>query len=142
MKEKKIKIIFIAMTMIIFSSVAKSDNAPFKIKDQPYINKNFEDLYFISATHNHDGSDSSKLVTVIPSSGSTYSLGSTTVPWKNVYASSSVGVQNGNFIANNGSFVCKTSSTGVVMKSENGGCWSIRIHNSGAIYSVSLPCPN
>lgn len=115
---------------------------PYRIKDEPYINKNFEDLYYKLDTHNHTGEDSIKLSNVLPLSSSTYNLGSPSDNWKNVYASSSVVVNIGTFTATSGSFYCKTSSTGVIMKTEDGSCYAIRISNNGSIFTVVVPCPN
>lgn len=139
---KRIRVYISALLISLWPAVLCPEQAPYKIKDQPFINKNFEDIFFTMATHNHGGEDSSQLGDVIPSSHSIYDLGSVQKKWDNVYVSSSVSVEKGTFTATSGSFYTKTSSTGFVAKSENGTCYAIRVHNGGALYSVSITCPN
>lgn len=138
---KPIKII-VAFIISIWPLSAYSEQPPYRIKDQPYINKNFEQIFFDMANHNHGGEDSTQLSDVIPSSTAAFDLGSISRLWDNVYVSSSVNVARGTFTATSGSFYTKTSSTGVILKSQDATCFAVRVHNSGVLYTVTIPCPN
>ena len=118
------------------------EQQPYRIKDQPNINRNFEEIFFEMATHNHGGEDSAKLGDVLPSSASIHDIGSSTERWQNVHVSSSVEVSAGTMTSTSGGFYCKTSSTGYISKSENGSCWALRVNNDGSLFTAQITCPN
>lgn len=132
----------LVLSAIISAISAHCTQPPYKIKDEPYINKNFEDVYFKIDTHKHNGLDSVPLDNVVPSTGSTYSLGAANTPWKDVHVSSSVTVSVGTFTATSGSFYAKSSSNTIIGTSPNGTCWGFGFNNDGTTFSVEVPCPN
>lgn len=138
---EKFNYLFVSILFFLTGNIFCGDQPPYKIKDQPSVNRNFEEIYFLLDTHKHGGEDSSELNDVTPQNTNTYDLGSAAKKWKDVHVSSSVTVYQGTFTATSGAFYCQTSSTGVILKAENGSCYTIRVHNGGTLYSVAITCP-
>lgn len=78
---------YLLATFILFllGRVIYSSQAPFTIKDQPYINSNFNDIYEKMDTHRHNDPDSAAPQNFIPELDSTYSLGNSLKQWATTY---------------------------------------------------------
>ena len=66
-----------------------SEQPPFDLSN-PAANENDREIYSTMDRHKHNNDDSSRMDDVIPSSPSVYDLGSSSIPWQNIFASSSV----------------------------------------------------
>src|SRR3990167_4081588 len=79
----------ICFLFMLLPTLGKSEQPPYNVPDL-FTNENFRESFRILDQHKHNNDDSSRLDNVIPSSPSVYDLGSSSIPWQNIFASSSV----------------------------------------------------
>src|SRR3990167_7543025 len=82
---RKKYIIVMVLTLLYPSMVFADEQPPYSIKDRA-VNENFIQIFYDLDKHVHSNDGSSRLQDVIPAS-STYSLGSSSVPWAGAHVS-------------------------------------------------------
>lgn len=134
-------LLFLSLLFCTMPYLAHGDEQPpYKISDAA-VDENFTRVYYLTDQHKHTGNDgSSRLQTVIPSSGSTYDLGSTTSPWKNLYVNNlfvTSGIQitggNTNYIQNTG-----TLQTGATFFVSSGSVTSLNVSSINVTNNLQI----
>lgn len=81
------KILAMAILLWSISGLFAAEQPPYSVPD-PAVSENFREIYRLMDQHRHNQDDSQRPFDLVPDTGTTYDLGTSSNPWRNLYISS------------------------------------------------------